>query len=286
MRACATAVCELGAGGSKLGVLLMRRTEGSGVLVAVDSCILAPNRLASIGLIALSSVVAAEDALLLGVLWLGAQSGLKFPVSREVRLGASVSPAGSGASSELTSIVNMQRNGERESVCGSITGCVFSGHVLAVVGTAHKSGVILNALRGVYDISSSPVSNIVRKPSTGSVGSVLGPLVLERDMAPWPWIKQSIPVCCVSNSTFLPSSFHTPLFSTSIRRRERNVLRRPPRGRRTRWGPKGKEIYVCTAGPIYCLLGGKKSAARFRWNLATEYVWYSTFATGISLFQI
>ena len=207
MLACATALGELGAGGNKLGVLLMRR-KGSGVLVAVDPCILAPNRLASIGLIALASVVAAEDALLLGVLWLGAQSGLKFPVSREVRLGASASPVGSGASSELTSLVNVQRNGERERVCGSITGCVFSGHVLAVVGTAHKSSVILNAPRGVYDISSSPVSSIVRKPSTGSVGSVLGPL--EREMAPLPWIKQDILVCIqIHLSSFLPP--HTPL---------------------------------------------------------------------------
>ncbi len=46
----------------------------------------------------------------------------------------------------------------------------------AVVGTAHKSGVILDAVRGVYDISSSLVSNIVRNPSTDSVGIVLNPL--------------------------------------------------------------------------------------------------------------
>jgi hypothetical protein len=45
MRACPTAVSELGEGGSKLGVLFMH-SKGSGALVAVDPCILATIRLA------------------------------------------------------------------------------------------------------------------------------------------------------------------------------------------------------------------------------------------------
>ena len=130
--------------------------------LVMDPCILAPNRLASIGLTALASVVTAEDALLLGVLWLGAQSGLKFPESREVRLGASASPVGSGASSELTSIVNMQRNGKRKRVRRSIMGCVFSGHVLAVQSsappTSQASSWMQFAACTTFPRRSSPIS--------------------------------------------------------------------------------------------------------------------------------
>jgi ABC-type multidrug transport system ATPase subunit len=56
-------------------------------------------------------------------------------------------------------IVNLRKHGERERILGPATGCVRSGQVLAVVGPAHESGVLLNALRGVYNFSSSPVAN-------------------------------------------------------------------------------------------------------------------------------
>ena len=75
------------------------------------------------------------------------------------QLGAGENVAAEFAVSFEDLIVNVRRNGERERVCGPITGCVRSGQVLAVVGAADKSGVVLNALRGVYNFSSSPVAN-------------------------------------------------------------------------------------------------------------------------------